>query len=440
MDIGYWDIEFFSYYEIIYAFFSYIFVYKIVEHYTMCEKRKRTFFYFLAVLFLVIDLIVYLYFPFKTEYGIARHLPNYIEYMLLITIIVLMNHKSWAETLYFSVFGYILVLMINLVIEANLALYYWGNVHSWFFIKCVLLFIIYYALKKIAYEKGHYQAKDFRLFSLFAILSCMYIYGVSRILPDLDYTDGVSVTYLSLCLTFFLILVYALCYLYLRMLGSRTKSLDEVAIQLDNQKRQKEILDELKNANIENRKLRHDLKHHLHSLEYMMETDPIKAKEYLHDINEHIETVNVLISGNPILDYIINSKFAVCREKGIACEYDIQDNIKQMTDFDLISMLSNALDNAIEAQAYVTHKYILCEIRDAGTASQIRIVNTCNPSLLKRQGKRYVSTKEDSSNHGIGLTRIQNVARSYQGNIEIHIEKDAFTLTIRIGKNIEHNR
>lgn len=427
------EIEIYSHYEIIYAFFSYIFMYKIVKHYAVCEKKKTTIFYFITVLFLVIDFILYFYFPFKTEYGTARHLPNYIEYMLIIAIIVFMDYRNWAEKLYFSVFGYILVLMINLVIEANLALFYWGNIHTWFLIKCVLLFVVYFFIRKYTSEKGHYKAKDFKLFSLLAIIACMYIYGVSKFLPDLDFSDGISITYLSLCLILFLILVYSIFYIYLRMLGSRTKSLDEVAIQLDNQKMQKQILGEMKKANIENRKLRHDLKHHLYSLEYMLDVDPIKAKEYLRELNEHIEVVKVLISDNSILDYIINSKLAICREKHITFVYDIQDNLKQMTDFDLILLLSNALDNAIEAQDFVDKKYIQCDILKKKTTTIIHIENTYDRSKIQKKGDKFKSIKEDREQHGIGLERIKAIVSKYHGSIDIKTEEE-FIIEIGIPK------
>lgn len=433
MDTILWEIELYSYYEIIYAFFSYIFMYNIVEYYAICEKKKATFFYFVTVLFLVIDFIIYLYFPFKTEYGTARHLPNYIEYMLIISIIIFMDFRNWAEKLYFSVFGYILVLMINLIFEASFVLLNWNQIHISFLLKSVSLIVIYLVLRKHTYEKGHYKTKDFKLFSLLAIIACMYIYGVSKIIPDLDYSDGISITYLSLCLILFLILVYSIFYIYLRMLGNRTKSLDEVAIQLDNQKMQKQILDEMKKANIENRKLRHDLKHHLYSLEHMLDMDPVKAKEYLRELNEHIEVVKVLISDNSILDYIINSKLAICRERNITFVYDIQDNLKQMTDFDLISLLSNALDNAIEAQDFVDKKYIRCDILKKKTTTIIHIENTYDRSKIQKKGDKFKSIKEDREQHGIGLERIKAIVSKYHGSIDIKTEEE-FIIEIGIPK------
>ena len=111
----------------------------------------------------------------------------------------------------------------------------------------------------------------------------------------MDFADGVSIDYLSIYMMLFLITIYMVFYKYLTVLGNRNQSLDEAEYRLDNQRQQKQLLEELKKANQENRKLRHDLKHHFHSLEYMMDTDPEKAKSYLHELSEHVEAVTMTV-------------------------------------------------------------------------------------------------------------------------------------------------
>ncbi|MFR5081086.1 MAG: GHKL domain-containing protein [[Clostridium] innocuum] len=163
----------------------------------------------------------------------------------------------------------------------------------------------------------------------------------------------------------------------------------------------------------------------------MMDTDPEKAKSYLHELSEHVEAVKVLTTKNQVLDYIINSKMVVCRTKGIAFTYEVQDDLKQMQDFDLISLLSNALDNAIEAQDYVDNKFISCKILDGKTATKILIENACDTVRLQKSEDTYLTIKQNKGQHGIGMGRIKTIAESYHGYMKV-IVQGSFLLEISI--------
>lgn len=424
----------YPYCEIIYAFLSYIFIYKTISLRIEIQEDTRKFTLF-ALLIMITDFIIYEFYHVKTEYGILQHLPNYIEYFIVIIVIIILSKNNRMKSLYFCVLGYSIVLAINLCFDIIVYMTNWyGNDVIYVLLKMLLLIVVYSCMKKKLRRKSFYREQDFKMFSMLAALACYYIYFITWNLPEMDFTDGVSITYLSIYLMLFLISIYIIFYRYLVVLGKRNQSLDEAEYQLDNQRQQKQLLEELKKANQENRKLRHDLKHHFHSLEYMMDTDPEKAKSYLHELSEHVEAVKVLTTKNQVLDYIINSKMAICRTKGIAFTYEVQDNLKQMQDFDLISLLSNALDNAIEAQEYVNDKFISCSICDGKTTTIIHIENACNISKLQKNKHTFQTIKKDKGQHGIGLGRIQTIAESYHGHMKIQTTEN-FILEISIPKN-----
>lgn len=423
----------YPYCEIIYAFLSYIFIFKTVSLRMEIKEDARKFTFF-ALLIMITDFIIYEFFHVKTEYGILQHLPNYIEYFVVIIVIIVISKHHRMKSLYYCVLGYSIVLAINLCFDIVVYMTEWyGGEAIFVFLKMLLLIVVYYCMKKKSQRNNFYREQDFKMFSILAILACYYIYFITWNLPEMDFTDGVSITYLSIYLMLFLITIYMIFYRYLVVLGKRNQSLDEAEYRLDNQRQQKQLLEELKKANQENRKLRHDLKHHFHSLKYMMDTDPEKAKSYLHELSEHVEAVKVLTTKNQVLDYIINSKMVVCRTRGIAFTYEVQDDLKQMQDFDLISLLSNALDNAIEAQEYVDNKFISCKILDGKTATKILIENACDTVRLQKSEDTYLTIKQNKGQHGIGMGRIKTIAETYHGYMKV-IVQGSFLLEISIPK------
>ncbi|MCR0326457.1 GHKL domain-containing protein [[Clostridium] innocuum] len=423
-----------GYNEIIYAFLTYMFIYRITKCQIKFSTTRKIMFLILCIFVLIIDIILFTWVPMKTEYGIYQHLPGILEYIFLMIFLIGMAGKEWTKMLYYYVFGYTIVLGIDLCISVSRIWINWLDYeYMYLILKLLLLGISDIVFRNLFHKTFNHKNKDWHVFSLLAIIACFYVYFILELLPEMDFTDGVSIDYLSIYLILFLISIYMIFYEYLVVLGKRNQSLDEAEYQLDNQKQQKQLLEELKKANQENRKLRHDLKHHFHSLEYMMNTDPEKAKSYLQELSEHVEAVKVLTTKNPVLDYIVNSKMAICRTKGIAFTYEVQDNLKQMQDFDLISLLSNALDNAIEAQEYVDNKFISCKILDGKTATKIFIENACDTARLQKSNDTFQTIKKEKGQHGIGLGRIKTIAESYHGYMKIKLQ-DSFLLEISIAK------
>lgn len=426
--------DFTSYNEIIYAFFTYLFIYRITKCQITLSNIKKIMFLILCAFILVIDVVLFTWFPMETEYGICQHLPGVFEYITVIIFLIAVAGKEWAKMLYYCVFGYTVVLGIDLCMSVSRIWINWLD-HEFIYLILKLLLLIFsdIGFKYLLHKPANHKKKDWNIFSLLAIIACFYVYFILELLPEMDFADGVSIDYLSIYMMLFLITIYMVFYKYLTVLGNRNQSLDEAEYRLDNQRQQKQLLEELKKANQENRKLRHDLKHHFHSLEYMMDTDPEKAKSYLHELSKHVEAVKVLTTKNQVLDYIINSKMVVCRTKGIAFTYEVQDDLKQMQDFDLISLLSNALDNAIEAQDYVDNKFISCKILDGKTATKILIENACDTVRLQKSEDTYLTIKQNKGQHGIGMGRIKTIAETYHGYMKV-IVQGSFLLEISIPK------
>lgn len=422
----------------IFYVFSIYFIYRLLDLklYSLTVK-KRCILYAVLLCLLVVDCYVYRTYSWQTEYGEVRHGPNYIENVIMTGIFLLLFNRKRAEVFYYIVLGFTFIQFSFLVFRFIMAIFL---IYDEIFLlyRAIVLVIVYVFMKYRKHKNRSYETKDWVLFTLLAGIFYVYLYYVTEKVPHLDFTDmNVILTFENIQIIF-MISVYGIFYIYLTTLGNRNRNLKETEMQLDNQKQQKRLLEELVQANQENRSLRHDLKHHFNTLEYMIDESPERAKQYIQELNEHVEMVKVLSSSNRVLDYIINSKMEVCRREEIDFTYNIQDNIKQMEDFDLISLLSNALDNAIEAQEHVNDKKIECTITNRNTTTLFIIKNTCNPRFIKKSENGFQTTKKEKSKHGIGLNRIQSIAKHYQGDTEVQMEDNIFQLRIWIPKNLRN--
>lgn len=138
----------YPYCEIIYAFLSYIFIFKTVSLRMEIKEDARKFTFF-ALLIMITDFIIYEFFHVKTEYGILQHLPNYIEYFVVIIVIIVISKHHRMKSLYYCVLGYSIVLAINLCFDIVVYMTEWyGGEAIFVFLKMLLLIVVYYCMKK----------------------------------------------------------------------------------------------------------------------------------------------------------------------------------------------------------------------------------------------------------------------------------------------------
>lgn len=97
---------------------------------------------------------------------------------------------------------------------------------------------------------------------------------------------------------------------------------------------------------------RHDYHDHLQALKaYLDNQDTAAARQYLNELEDKLDAVDPLVhSGNAMLDAIVNAKLTLAERLHIPVnEKVIVGNTPLIKDVDLVVILGNLLDNAIEA-------------------------------------------------------------------------------------------
>ncbi|MCC0783953.1 sensor histidine kinase [Clostridioides sp. ES-S-0108-01] len=184
------------------------------------------------------------------------------------------------------------------------------------------------------------------------------------------------------------------------------------------------------------RKLYHDMNNHIICIQNVYGKNEF-ADKYIKDINEQIKECNTIFNTHSmILDVILSEKKSICDTNNIIFLVDInflECNFIEMPD--VCSIFSNMIDNAIEACNKIQDTNIQKKIKLRGTVINRLFVIKCentkiNEVLLKNN--KIITSKKDSFLHGIGINSIKDSVEKYNGNVEIHSDKNKFIVTIYI--------
>lgn len=189
------------------------------------------------------------------------------------------------------------------------------------------------------------------------------------------------------------------------------------------------------------KKFRHDIKSHMQVLSTMA-----KEKKYS-DFDKYMDEINVRINNfgnhitvnNGIVDAIINKYYSEAVRKGIHVEVTgMFPNICHVNAYDLCTIFSNVLSNAIEAAEKSAEKKITLVCRYTDTNIVVITKNT-----FKDEGQfahsKIVSTKKDIEYHGFGIENIKEAVERNNGMLDIEIQNPNFSITIMLGNEEKEN-
>lgn len=194
-------------------------------------------------------------------------------------------------------------------------------------------------------------------------------------------------------------------------------------------KEQVKYYQKIDHLNKEIRRFRHDYKNHMICLQSLIEkNDRDEALEYIKGITHQdiIESFS-FFSGNQIADAILYDKTELAKQSGGDIKFDgfISDKIPAS---DLCIILSNALDNAIEACARLdSDDNKVIKIKCA-CIKGIQIIKILNPnSNMLPESK---TSKDDKENHGYGLYNIKRTIEKFNGQMKISSQTPLFVLEL----------
>ena len=302
---------------------------------------------------------------------------------------------------------------------------------------CKLAQFAFYQLILYIFKKNHLL--DFSNGILSFIFTVATAFGLGALMKLAAsahlYEINASVISLAVVLVFMNIILYVMIFKVQELLKSKY----ELKLMQERMDFEKTRLEEAKSIWDNIRKIKHDLKNHFTVLQGHLEKEEIEAsKTYVQELGQKVENMGDLIhSGNTVIDYLINSKLANLKGVQVLISGYV-GNLTDLDDVDLACILGNIIDNAVEAQEYVSdekEKRIELLFLQKNANRMIICKNTIQQSVLK-DNKRLLSTKKEPEVHGLGHQIVEATAEKYQGMVDYFEEDDMFGVQVMLPMNI----
>lgn len=178
----------------------------------------------------------------------------------------------------------------------------------------------------------------------------------------------------------------------------------------------------------------HDAKNHLSTIKNL--NDNPEVEMYISKMIERLaEYGKVCHSGNHTLDVVIDKYVTECELNNIAFEFDIKNNnLSQIEPYDLVAILGNLLDNALEAAEQSQDKMVSIETDFRNNFSVIIVSNSCDKNPQFSNSELPITTKSNKRLHGFGLKSVRKTIKKYNGDIAFYYDDmtKSFVVTIMI--------
>ncbi|MCM1235164.1 MAG: ATP-binding protein [Ruminococcus flavefaciens] len=164
----------------------------------------------------------------------------------------------------------------------------------------------------------------------------------------------------------------------------------------------------------------HDIKHMMRTVNSLAQEGRCKEiNELIRDMQIKVGNIqNRIICSHKILNAMLAEKKAYADECGAGLELEVSEPLylQNIDDVDLITLMGNLLDNAIEAEIHAHERDgVLCRIQMSGNGFHV-VIQVENSYAGKSAGTESLQHLNNIGNkHGIGLKSVKKVVRKYGG-------------------------
>ena len=344
------------------------------------------------------------------------------------------------EKILISVINYVLVYFINLPVMSAISaitgipmlqLQMSQNVE-----RVVCLFItkiLYFAVTQFILSFRKKEEYHFSRNEWIMILSAFMITLLIGISMYMITVGGKTTEYIYVAVTLLISCLDAVIFIFLRKMNRTSqieKERDIMEIQLQ---RQQDEMQHLQQQYEEISILRHDFRNGIDCLCGMIEQgDCSGALAYAKRFKER--KVNTILSqvqcSSTMLNAVVNAKFNDAQSKGIDTSLRLVVQIPHDLELDLSIMLSNLLDNAIEAcEKNPSNAQILLTISEEAGYYRLVVRNTIAASVLKKN-QELKTEKANKKLHGWGLRSVTDLVSKRNGLIDFYEKEGMFYVDI----------
>ncbi len=228
-----------------------------------------------------------------------------------------------------------------------------------------------------------------------------------------------------------LLLFYALCFRISRELDAKGRLQQENQF-LQMQSAQYEVL---RTSIAETRQARHDLRHHLNTISALAQREDWTALTgYLAQVREAVPSQELELCPNPAADGVAGHYATLCQREGVlfTCKLDLP-RLLPVSEMDLCVVLSNLLENALEASAGLPDASRQIRVQARTHNGRLVLLTVENPyqgTIVRQEDGLFRSTKRKGA--GIGLQSVRRIAEKNGGYCNFETENGVFRANIML--------
>ncbi len=312
---------------------------------------------------------------------------------------------------------------IEKIMESDISIYM-GAVSQ--FIQIILVFVIRRLFRRV--KTAEIQSKLWLIYTVFPL------YSLSLIILLVYSFDGPIGSFQANAFTYIaisLLLINLFVYWFIRQESQRVLETQKNEMEKIHAQGILQLYDQITTERDILGRREHEFKNIITALKGLLKEEQYdKMKEILDVQNtELITNANVFETGNRLVNSILNTKYAEAREKGIAFRFVINNlSSLKIDDRDCIVMLSNILNNAIEAAEKCSQDNRFISVK--ATIEDGQFIFACRNSYVNEIDPDMKSKKKDVIAHGYGIENIKDAVNRNNGDCILKKEENEFVAVI----------
>ena len=297
-----------------------------------------------------------------------------------------------------------------------------------------LAFILFTITKRVAKKTNNkMDIKSFMLYSVLPLGTLGIMVALGYLNIEFDASRFVQ-SLLIVCNMLVVIGNILIFYVFDRMAASKER-LRQQEVLITRMEMEEKRYEQIDSVNREHARLIHDIWH------YMRTIGELAALKQNEDILDILSELKIKVSdaeikvycSNRMLNTILNEKKKEADKNGIKMKIKIAPNfvIDYVGNMDLIAIMGNLLDNAMEAAQQCKHGYINLELRAKNDThfSVISIENNYVGEIITK-GNEIITGKPDKTKHGHGIKNVDVIAQKYNGYLQNVYGNGVFTTIV----------
>ncbi len=382
---------------------------------------------------------------------------NAVLYLLCLEIVAfIICQGSWMKKLFATLAFVVFIISVETVMVNVVALFIGKDINeviesksmnivlpilTQMLASVILFFVVYIWKRQKNYNVSLSQWMGVLAVSLGCFVSiCILTFET---VTENEITKG----YIAVCVI--LVFINFISYYFYIILAQKNEMEVQSKLQLKQISMYEQWNEEMKNVRKEMISFKHDMNNHFEVLREICDDKKENSEKRIKKIRDYLESLGLeyksIISnvetGNMALDALIGMKKSYASSKGITLNTEIYIPIDMNCDnMDMVIILGNLLDNAIEAcEKVCNEKSINLIMQYKLNTLIISIENTYNGDLKKTEKDNKLlylprTTKKDIMHHGIGMQNVKNIVEKYDGDIYWETQGNIFRVEILIYK------